>query len=604
MPAETVAEKAGRLLEEGRVKHLPNGNFQVYGDSDRYAVMVRAKQDLRCSCPVRAKQECSHRAAVRLWQARAEKATSKQLRKQRRRQKNEERGRPKMAVPQFNIMPAVRSQKKARISLTGPAKSGKTYSALLMARGLVGAEGRIVVMDTERNSATMFANEVTFDILPLAEDHSLETFVAAIHACEKAGYDCIIIDSLSHAWIGEGGALEEVDAEKDRNRGDQRAGWKKVTPLQRRLIDAMLASPAHMIATMRAKTEWVIEKDDRGKNVQRKIGLAPIQRDGIEFEFDLNGDLDANHRLIISGTRIISLDGKIIEKPGVELGEYIRNDLASGPAPVVVPTPSPAQATPRYAGPDNNDCGDPGEQVPSTFRMSEQRETALRGALAKLRFDESESDTAIAWADSHDRSDSLVAWVKIATQHGGIPQGMPPWATEATQTGAETTEKGEAPLDTPDSAQSDTEQSEETPDPFGEEAPAESSGTTAPLIPEEPAYDADGKPANAAGQAHSDQCDAEAKANKEGIAVCQELVEAWREGEGGAVEAKYVDILNDENGASLVAYLGPRCHKMNAERRRDLLDKCGLSHRKNFNDLTVAERLYVAMTADSDGVAQ
>ena len=36
-------------------------------------------------------------------------------------------------------------------------------------------------------------------------------YIAAIRAAESAGYDVLIIDSLSHGWVGEGGVLDMHD---------------------------------------------------------------------------------------------------------------------------------------------------------------------------------------------------------------------------------------------------------------------------------------------------------------------------------------------------------------------------------------------------------
>ena len=77
-------------------------------------------------------------------------------------------------------------------------------------------------------------------------------------------------------------------------------GWGKVgTPLQNRLMDAMLNAPLHIIATMRVKSEYVIEPDERGKSVPRRIGLKEVQREGVEYEFDLVGLLDLSNTLTI-----------------------------------------------------------------------------------------------------------------------------------------------------------------------------------------------------------------------------------------------------------------------------------------------------------------
>jgi hypothetical protein len=226
---------------------------------------------------------------------------------------------------------ATKLESRLRLAFVGPAGSGKTYSALSVATGL---GGRIAVIDTERGSASKYADLFEFDVLEL-ESFAPTMFVQAIKAAESAGYDIIIIDSLSHAWIGRDGALEQVDnhARKDRG-GNSFAAWRHITPKHNEMVDAIIGARAHVIATMRAKTEWVVEKDKNGKSVPRKIGLAPVQRDGLEFEFDLVGDLDIENCWTVTKTRCPAFTGKLIERPGVQVAEVLKEWLRGAPRPV------------------------------------------------------------------------------------------------------------------------------------------------------------------------------------------------------------------------------------------------------------------------------
>ena len=98
-----------------------------------------------------------------------------------------------------------------------------------------------------------------------------QRYIAAIGEAAAAGYDVLIIDSLSHAWMGKDGALELVDKAAKRNpAGNAFAAWRDVTPLHNQLVDALLAAPLHLIVTLRSKMEYVQEKDERGKTVIRK----------------------------------------------------------------------------------------------------------------------------------------------------------------------------------------------------------------------------------------------------------------------------------------------------------------------------------------------
>ena len=229
----------------------------------------------------------------------------------------------------FTFKKAQRSQRKARIGLIGPSGSGKTYTALTLAAGLAGPGGRIAVIDTENNSAALYADEFEFDVLNL-DTFSPEVYVQAIRAAEAAGYDVLIIDSLSHAWVGKEGALEQVDKAARRYQGNTYAAWRDVTPMHNALVDAMVRCKCHLIVTMRAKTEYVVEKDEKGKSIPRKVGMAPIQRDGLEYEFDIVADMDIDNNLIVSKTRYKPLTGAVISKPKSDLGREILAWLESG----------------------------------------------------------------------------------------------------------------------------------------------------------------------------------------------------------------------------------------------------------------------------------
>ncbi len=240
---------------------------------------------------------------------------------------------------------ATKSQARLRMAMIGPAGSGKTYSALCVAKHLVPG-GRVAVIDTEHGSASKYAgsSDTTFEFDSLEPDSfSPDTYVEAIHAAEQAGYDIIIIDSLSHAWMGKDGALEQVDAAAKRERGNSFGAWRNVTPKHNALVEAIIGSKCHVIATMRSKTEYAQEKDDRGKTVVRKIGLAPIQRDGLEYEFDVTGDLDVDNNFVVGKTRCSALAGKVFAKPGQAIAEILRAWLSDGsPAPVAATKPAPA----------------------------------------------------------------------------------------------------------------------------------------------------------------------------------------------------------------------------------------------------------------------
>lgn len=238
----------------------------------------------------------------------------------------------------FTFRKATKKQRKLRLALAGPSGSGKTYSALSIGCNL---GKKVALIDTEGSpesggSAELYADYFDFDCVVLPS-YSPTTYIEAIKAACDEGYEVIIIDSLSHAWFGSEGALEQVNKEMARsgNRNSYTA-WRNVTPLHNALIQTILHSNAHVICTMRAKEKYVMEEDDRGRSKPKKIGMEAIQRDGMGFEFDMFADMDIDHNMIITKTRI-GLDGDVINKPGKELAKRLLDFLSSGVAqePVV-----------------------------------------------------------------------------------------------------------------------------------------------------------------------------------------------------------------------------------------------------------------------------
>lgn len=222
---------------------------------------------------------------------------------------------------------ATKTAIKLRLALTGPSGSGKTFSSLALASHL---GQKIAVIDTEHGSASRYADLFEFDVVELESFHP-NRYVKAIVAAQQAGYDVVIIDSLSHAWMGKDGELELVDRAKN-----SFAAWKDVRPLERALIDTMLSCKCHLIATMRSRTEWVVETNDKGKAEPRKVGTAPIQTQGIEFEFDVAGELNWQNTLTITKSRCPALSSKAFIEPGQQVADILKQWLDSGVASPVV----------------------------------------------------------------------------------------------------------------------------------------------------------------------------------------------------------------------------------------------------------------------------
>lgn len=216
---------------------------------------------------------------------------------------------------------AKRANRKLRVAFDGPPGSGKSYSGLRLAFAAkkAGFCTRIAAIDTENESLSLYAGEAPdgepwqFETLNLRE-FSPTQYEYAIKEAEKEGIDMLFIDSLSHAWIGKGGTLDMVD-----KKGGGGTAWKDITPIQRQMVDTIIQCKMHVIATLRSKMDYVFEPDPKtGKITPRKIGMAPIQREGLEYEFDLYSSFDNEHLMSVTKTRCSAMDGVKAMKPGPE----------------------------------------------------------------------------------------------------------------------------------------------------------------------------------------------------------------------------------------------------------------------------------------------
>ncbi len=226
---------------------------------------------------------------------------------------------------------AVLEQAKVRVALWGPSGAGKTRTALEIATGL---GQKIALIDSEHGRSRQYADRYNFDIVELETFHP-DHYVQAIQAAEEEGYDVLIIDSLTHAWSGEGGLLEvHADVVRRNLTKNEFSAWEEVTPIHRRLIEAIVRSSLHVIATMRSKTEYAMEVNDQGKTVIRKVGLGPDQRKNLEYEFDVVGYLDPEHTLTIDKDSSDLLQDQVIKLPTTELGIKLAAWFSRGERPI------------------------------------------------------------------------------------------------------------------------------------------------------------------------------------------------------------------------------------------------------------------------------
>lgn len=240
----------------------------------------------------------------------------------------------------MSFIKATKKQAKLRAALVGPSGSGKTYTALLLAKHL---GQKIAVIDTERGSASKYADDVaSFDAAEL-RTFEPKNYIAALKEAAAAGYDVVVIDSLSHAWTGEGGIISQRD-----KMGDQGfSAWRTLTPQHNALVDAVLAYPGHVIVTMRSKTEYIVEQGSDGKSRPRKVGLAPVQRDGMEYEFDVIGEMDQENILHVGKSRCPALTNEHIRKPGEELAKTLLDWLSQGVEAPAPPPPTTEKPLPK-----------------------------------------------------------------------------------------------------------------------------------------------------------------------------------------------------------------------------------------------------------------
>lgn len=180
-----------------------------------------------------------------------------------------------------------RKQAKIKMALQGSAGSGKTMSALLLAKGIVGDYSKVAIIDSEHGSADLYAHLGDYNVLTLEAPFSPDKYIKAIDICVNAGMEIIILDSISHCW-------EYLLDYHSKMAGNSFTNWSKITPLQNNLVNKILQSPVHFIATMRTKQEYVLNQKD-GKFVPEKVGLKAIQRNDLDFEFTLVFDIDIKH---------------------------------------------------------------------------------------------------------------------------------------------------------------------------------------------------------------------------------------------------------------------------------------------------------------------
>lgn len=232
----------------------------------------------------------------------------------------------------FNEWGFVMSFKKAekkdaylKIALTGPSGSGKTFGAL----GLAGCFGKkIACIDSENGSASLYSDKFDFDVLDLHPPFESKKYIDAINQAVEAGYEVLVIDSISHGWAGSGGLLDKKSALDSTGKGNSYTNWAQITKDHEAMMAAILHSKIHLIATMRSKQGYSLEEGAGGKKTVKKVGMEAIQRDGVEYEFTTVFDLSMSHHAQVSKDRtaLFGTDEvfKLDKRVGTALHEWLK----------------------------------------------------------------------------------------------------------------------------------------------------------------------------------------------------------------------------------------------------------------------------------------
>lgn len=244
-------------------------------------------------------------------------------------------------MPRFQIEEvAVRDDVWLKTAIFGPSGAGKTYSGLTIAKGMAtafekkkGRKARILLADTEKGRGKYYSDEFEYSYVRFDAPYNPEAFIELINYAVDQGYDILIIDSASHEWNGEGGCLE-----LQQRAGGTYQSWAKVTPRHNAFIESIAYSPIHIIATMRGKDQYEIEKDDRGKTTVKKLGVGATQRDGFEYDFTCSFMLDQKtHTVSVEKDTTHCFDNRgafiLTEKDGEKMMEWATS--GSGKMPEV-----------------------------------------------------------------------------------------------------------------------------------------------------------------------------------------------------------------------------------------------------------------------------
>lgn len=232
----------------------------------------------------------------------------------------------------ISFQKAERAKSKARVAIIGPSGSGKTLSALFLAFGIAGSWDKVALIDTEHERGRFYADREDLGVgkflyASMAPPYTPDKYIDYVRSAAQAvGEDgVVIVDSFSHAWDNEGGVLDIKSEIAQQHGKNDYTAWADAGKIQNNLVNTLLSVPCHTIITMRVKTAYAMEVNERGKTVPVKIGLAPVQRENTEYEFDIVFQLSRDHTASLSKdtTFLDSWSGVITPELGHQLGDWL-----------------------------------------------------------------------------------------------------------------------------------------------------------------------------------------------------------------------------------------------------------------------------------------
>ena len=258
---------------------------------------------------------------------------------------------------------AQRGSAKLKLGISSPSGGGKTIGSLLIAYGLMKESypklsddelwSKVAIIDSENGSGELYVGaEIKnfvigqYAAITLKPPFTAEKYIQAMEVCEENNMEVVIIDSTTHLWSGTGGLLEQQGNIAKRT-GNSWSAWRDVTPMHSHFIEKMLQCNMHVIATLRSKTKFVQEKGDDGRTTVRKIGLDPIQKDGMEYEFTTFFEIDAEHNAFGSKDRTNTFDQEyfvITPETGKKLMKWLKGGTTKKTQVIGVAKADPKEA--------------------------------------------------------------------------------------------------------------------------------------------------------------------------------------------------------------------------------------------------------------------